>query len=167
MSMMQTPSAIQAVIEQIQADGGSIDVETLINPSPRPARLVPSAALLDVVVRLAGPGADGAEVLRELIEEAQRRGWPIPGVSPSPSSTAAAGVWLSPDKVDLQHGQVWTIRTRGGVIVALAQIDGYDTERGRRYWRAINLDTRRPVQVRHVLQGSCPRVGGRRERAKR
>lgn len=158
---------LSAVIGQILRTGETIDVESLIHPPERPPRAVSSAALLDVLIRLAGPAADGSEVLGQLLQEAQRRGWPVPEAGASATPTEGEGIWVSPDDFDVQHGQVWTVKTRGGAVIRLAQLDGYDTRAGRQVWRAINLETRRLVVVRAILHGSCPRLGGRRERAKR
>ncbi len=160
-------SPLDAIMAQIKRGGEDLDVEALIYPPAHPARSVPSAALLDVLVRLAGPGADGGQILGELVAEAQRRGWSMAAAAPAASCAKPSGSWLTPTQADVQHGQVWTVRTRGGIVIPLAQLDGYVTESGRRYWRAVNLDTRRLVQVQWVLEGSCPRIGGRRERAKR
>jgi hypothetical protein len=162
----QIDSPIAAVLAQIERDGDTLDVEGLLAQPERAARLVPLAALLDVLACIAEPSPDGAQLLGELIEEAQRRGWSVPVPTQGATTSAPAGVWLWPEAADIQHGQVWSVLTRSGAVVALAQIDGYETVRGRRFWTAINLQSRRRVKVSCVLEGSCPRIGGRRERAR-
>ena len=92
---------------------------------------------------------------------------PAPTVPPPPPlPDEPTGTWLTPEEAGVKHSQVRIVRTRSNSVL-WAQIDGYDIERRRKHWRAISLATRRPVQVKRVLAGSCPRLGGRRERARR
>lgn len=147
------------------------DIDAILQgPLPaRPRAVLPPARLLDLVLRLAGLGANAGEVLAQLLAEAQRRGMCLPAASargPLAPPADGAGIWLSPEQADVQHGQVWVIRTTGNGL-GWGQIDGYDVRRGKKHWRAISLATRRTVQVKKVLDGSCPRLGGKRERAKR
>jgi hypothetical protein len=122
------------------------------------------SALAAVVAQLR---ADGQEIdLAGLLDPERPARTPPPAMPPLPPLPDAGGTWLTPRQAELQHAQVWVVKTASGSIV-WGQIDGYDTERGKKYWRAITLSPRRFVQVRKVLEGSCPRVGGRRERAKR
>jgi hypothetical protein len=171
------PNAIDRAMALLEAGHGLDveDIDALLQEGPlarRPRAELTPQRLLDVVLRLCGT-VDVAQVLALLTKEAAGRGVQVPSAAPAGSLPGprlppadGGGIWLSPDEADVQHGQVWVVRTVGNGL-GWAQIDGYEVERGRKYWRAISLTTRRVVQVKKVLEGSCPRVGGRRERAKR
>ncbi len=75
----------------------------------------------------------------------------------------AGASWLRAADAELQHGQVWWVKTESNAEL-WAQVDGYDVVRGKQLWRAIGILSHRQVKVRAVLEGSCPRIGGRRAR---
>ena len=99
----------------------------------------------------------------KLLPRPSRKSGDSTGAKVLPLPRPAGASWLRVADAELQHGQVWWVKTESNAEL-WAQVDGYDVVGGKQLWRAIGILSHRQVKVRAVLEGSCPRIGGRRAR---